>query len=207
MTHPEVYPNRKRVRLKARRRETRVCLFCQRTFEVQLSRLARGCGKYCSRSCWLEVKSRRVEQRFWSMVNKTDSCWVWLGRPMKQGYGRLRVAGYTIKAHRFSYELANGPIPDGLLVCHSCDNRSCVRPDHLFVGTNDDNMADMARKGRSAQGERNTKARLEAGDVRSIRLRVKAGEKQARLAIEYGVARGTINHIVAGRTWGHVGDE
>src|SRR3990167_6332282 len=90
------------------------------------------------------------EQRFWRMVYRTDWCWLWLGAKLKKGYGVFRETcpRRSVLAHRVAYELANGPIPGGKFVCHHCDNPSCVRPSHLFLGTQKDNMADCSRKGR-----------------------------------------------------------
>lgn len=88
--------------------------------------------------------------RFWRHVDKSGDCWVWTARRAKgsKGYGLTTIGRVTVKAHRLSWQLANGPIPSGLHVCHRCDNPPCVRPDHLFLGTHQDNMADKVRKGR-----------------------------------------------------------
>ena len=88
-----------------------------------------------------------ADKRFWSKVKKTDSCWEWIGDKDKNGYGRFRLPMKSVRAHRHSWFLASGTEPS-LLICHKCDNPSCVRPDHLFEGTARDNTADMMAKGR-----------------------------------------------------------
>lgn len=150
-------------------------------------------------------------ESFWSKVDRSGSCWVWTAG-LRDGYGRFRNVG----AHRFSYELAFGPIPDGLFVCHKCDNRRCVRPEHLFAGTHSDNMRDMYAKGRSVpplvarpelrrHGELNAAAKLTDEAVRIIRESYNGGETQASLAERFGVDRTTIGLIVRGSRWSLAG--
>ena len=90
---------------------------------------------------------RSLAERFWPRVRKGDGCWEWQGHRSSHGYGKIGCGGKDIGTHRVAWELAHGPIPAGMHVCHRCDNPPCVRPDHLFLGTHSDNMRDLAEKG------------------------------------------------------------
>lgn len=110
------------------------------------------------RSCTTAASRTPLAERFAAKVHKTDGCWLWTGATTSTGYGHLTKGGHDgrpVKAHRLAYELANGPIPDGLEVCHHCDTPLCVRPDHLFLGTRRENLGDAMRKGRMATGASN----------------------------------------------------
>src|ERR1035438_7769338 len=100
--------------------------------------------------------SESDSERFWSKVKKTDECWVWLSTKNKQSYGVFAIKRKSVKAHRISWEIKNGKIPDRIFVLHKCDNPQCVNPDHLFLGSAKDNTQDMLSKGRNrnAYGEK-----------------------------------------------------
>lgn len=138
-------------------------------------------------------KRTTPESRFWQHVVKTDGCWLWTGPSRKNGYGRLQDGDRSVLAHRLSYTMHVGPIPAGLLVCHSCDTPACVRPDHLFLGTYLDNAQDSTEKGRRATGLFNGAVRwpecMPHGDRNGSRLHpesVQRGErhKLARLTLK-----------------------
>lgn len=153
-------------------------------------------------------RPRDTVATFWTHVRKTTGCWFWTGSVNTiTGYGRCRIDARTSTAHRLSYRLAYGPVPDGLSVCHHCDTRLCVRPDHLFVGTTADNLRDMVLKGRNAlkQGECNPKARLSGMKVLKIRTLYRTGQYlQRQLATRFGVSQLTISNIVTRKTWRHL---
>lgn len=141
--------------------------------------------------------------RFWTHVRKTNTCWLWTAGKFRRGYGSFKFNGKTVKAHRFSYELHVGPIPPKLYVCHHCDNTSCVRPDHLFVGTQFDNMRDMAKKKNylDRSGEHNANAKLTKDTISEIRQEAKSDTTQKRLAQKFGISRSQIGRIVRGQAW------
>lgn len=150
---------------------------------------------------------------FWSRVNKNGSipkhcpelgnCWEWTAALIK-GYGTATVHGKALRTHRFSWMLTYGNIPEGLLVLHKCDNRKCVRPDHLRLGTNQDNMDDMWAKGRAfnKRGEEHWHHILTKAQVIEIRARYENGKVSAsQLAKEYFVSRTNIKDIVNNKIW------
>lgn len=131
----------------------RICEFCGK--EITRTPQTRGDKlRFCNQSCITSWRNKKVAlsptERFWRMINKTDTCWLWLGRPrISFGYGRIQLENrQSVSSHRFSWELHNGPIPQGMSVLHKCDVPQCVRPDHLFLGTQLDNMRDRRSKGR-----------------------------------------------------------
>ena len=148
-----------------------------------------------------------VLRRFWAKVQKTDSCWEWTASMFPNGYGQFKHRD-EMYAHRFSYEAHHGEIPDGAYVLHHCDNRACVRPDHLYSGTHADNMRDMVARGRARspalKGSANGSARLSEEDVRQIRDRKAKGERARILADEFETTEGNIHQIVSRRNWRHI---
>ena len=150
--------------------------------------------------------------RFWLQTDRSggeSSCWVWRGGCNSDGYGCFRVNRIKTQSHRYAYEQFVGHIPEGMCVCHRCDNVKCVNPSHLFLGTQKDNMRDCATKGRLG-----IPLRLTPSMVLEIRARYsgptrgKRGRKgtntQAAIASEYGVAREVVKEVVAGNTWAWV---
>lgn len=123
-------------------------------------------------------------------------CWLWTGCTDKDGYGITNANGASIKAHRAAYEIANGEIPDGLIICHTCDISSCVNPNHLYAGTYKENSNDMVARGRSLTGERNHKAKLTETAVINIRSMAADGRSIASIARLYGVSWNSIDDIV-----------
>jgi len=159
--------------------------------------------------------------RFWAYTDKKtpEECWEWKSSLDTHGYGKIGVLGKTLLAHRVSFALHYGEIPEGKVVMHTCDNPKCVNPAHLKLGTNAENAADCKRKRRTARGERHgskTKpectprgeshccAKLTADQVRAIRYRCQMGEQQKKLAAEYGVSPGLISQIKLGIWWKHI---
>ena len=152
------------------------------------------------------VLSESLRQRWWAKVSPepNSGCWLWDAATHPRGYGQIRDSGRTIKAHRVSWALHYGD-PGNKLVCHKCDNRACVNPEHLFLGTNDENMADMVRKGRSPSraGERNPRAILTQQTARELKsLRGVIGWRDA--SAQFGVSRGTVYDVWSGRKWADV---
>ena len=140
-----------------------------------------------------------VPEWFWAHVQKASGCWLWLGQKWRKGYGKANLGDRSLGAHRLAWQLTNGSVPDGLQVLHHCDNPICVRPDHLWLGTNADNLADRQAKLRRARGTRNGGARLALDEVRDIRATT---GRTRELARRYGVAESTISRIRTGAKWG-----
>jgi|SRR5690625_633771 len=145
-------------------------------------------------------------QRFWAKVRKSPGCWEWQAGGWK-GYGQfVKADGSRVGAHRYALESHLGyPPPEGMEVCHRCDNPPCVNPAHLYYGTRQDNVNDAHARGQALTGERSPSARLKETDVVELRTRYAAGAAASALAAEYGVAESTVRGIVLGLKWKHTG--
>lgn len=146
-----------------------------------------------------ELISVRLRNSF--LPEPNSGCWLWTGTVDRDGYGRVGVSGKSVEAHRAMYELEVGEIIEGMHVCHSCDVRCCVNPEHLWLGTNQQNNADKISKGRQAKGERNGTAKLTTEKVREIRASRKSNNA---LSQEYGVVPSVIQAIRSGKLWRQV---
>ncbi len=148
------------------------------------------------------------EERFWEKVDKSGDCWLWIGAIKGGGYGSFRYKESQVIAHRHSWFLKNGQIPEGMCVCHTCDNPPCVNPDHLWLGTHADNMRDRANKKRGVSnpplGEQAYNSILTEGDVRVIRSLYSLGVKQSVISKFLDVPFRRVWKIVHRKAWKHV---
>jgi hypothetical protein len=152
---------------------------------------------------------RSSPEAFWARVPPGDGCRIWPGRRNASGYGPVSWMGRDVLAHRLAYALAKGPIPAGRVVMHTCDNPPCCNPDHLELGSIDDNIRDMLRKHRhrpgGVSGLANHKSKLSPPLVCELRAAWHAGESIKSIARRTGLAVGTVHPMLHGKTWAHVG--
>lgn len=189
---------------------TTVCDHCGITFQPKRLNRQRP-ARFCCRPCADAGKYGSTENRFWRHVIKGPACWNYRVRTGR-GYGCLQITGKHIVAHRLSWELHHGPIPPGLVVCHKCDNRACVRPDHLFIGTVADNIADMVQKDRHwktgpknpCHGEQHGSSRLRNRDILKIRQLHAKGISQLEIGRQFGMSQAHISKVILRKVWRHV---
>jgi hypothetical protein len=151
----------------------------------------------------------RYQRRKWSARQRLDhysasganGCTLFTGAKDKDGYGKMRINGRDVRAHRVAWEIAYGPIPDGTLICHRCETPACISLGHLFAGSHLDSVADRKSKGRVPRGARHGRSRL--SDKMALEIYRAKGTRQA-LADRYGVGRTTVGHIKRKETWRHI---
>ena len=183
---------------------------CGKTVTRSINRVRPGytqsCG--CLRVEAMRLAGKRTCQRninrFWTRKIIVGECWLWTGPMNGDGYGKVCYNYKRLSAHRLSYILTHGQIQDSLSVCHTCDTPLCFNPDHLFLGTQKDNMRDCASKGRNARGEKASTAKLTKDDVLNIRDSLKNGVSPSVLIDKYGVTNSTISSIKHNRIWKHL---
>lgn len=195
------------------------CPTCGRDFKAYLSLLAKGKGLFCSRPC----RFGPMPERFWSRVDKNGpvlraelgNCWTWTGTRTRRGYGmfhigsgkRARPGKYTFSAHRVAFFITHGRWPEPQCL-HHCDGGTagCVRPDHLYEGTVQDNARDYADRGDHSirRGERNPIAKINDSTVREIRQRFASGERPSAIASSLGITISHVSSVAHRRSWKHV---
>jgi DNA-directed RNA polymerase subunit RPC12/RpoP len=144
------------------------CSTCSKPFELSPSEIAEGRGRHCSWEC--RYPARSAAEVILDKLDKTETCWIWKGAISHSGYGLVTLRGEkSSRVHRRLWIALHGPIPEGKLILHRCDVRACCRPDHLFLGTHEDNMSDMVKKKRQAVGSRSGVSKLSERDVLAIR--------------------------------------
>ena len=184
--------------------KTLICKHCSKPFQTYVATRT-----YCSHPCYASAKqSKPIELRFWKRVSKagTDDCWLWTGATHQYGYGRMgtgkRGEWKATEAHRVSWEIHFGPIPDGMHVCHSCDNPPCVNPAHLFLGTNNDNRQDSVKKNRHTGNGKSGHPQLTAELAKQIRNDYASGDHSYRtLAKKYTVSLSAIKAVIRRHTY------
>jgi len=145
---------------------------------------------------------KQFKDKFLNSIDKTKDCWFWIGNKNAEGYGRVVCKKESYRAHRVAWEVYNREIPKGMLVCHKCDNPSCVNPKHLFLGTDADNSSDKVKKKRHSFGEKHPNAKLTEIDVWKIR-EIYGGRElsQDKIALLFGVSQHSISLIVRNKSW------
>ena len=174
--------------------------------------MSRGWGACCGKSCSIKYgwKKRRklILASFISKIAIGNECWEWHGYRFIKGYGQARWkldnGRSEVEAHRISWLIFRGPIPMGQQVLHSCDNHPCVRPKHLFLGSQKDNMQDCLSKNRFARGEKQWKSRLTTQTVIAIRRLRNTGLTYRQLSKQFNVGYSTIGNLLQGNTWKHI---
>ncbi len=188
--------------------DPRICEQCGTAFRQRRGYGPHTAQRFCSLTCGNRYKAannrRPFQDRFWAKVRKTAGCWEWTAST-NEGYGQIGgIDGRPQFAHRASWRIHFGEIPTELCVLHRCDNRPCVRPDHLFLGTKGDNNRDAAMKGRVVRGARQWMAKLTDDKAREIYKLRREGRSLKSLAADFSVSQTTISLVARGKRWKHV---
>lgn len=190
----------------AKEKYTKVCAKCSKSFTA-----SRETAVYCSRACRASGRYPDIMTRLFAGIEKREDtgCWEWQNSLDDWGYGIIRYNGAMRKVHRVSWELHNGPIPSGLLVCHHCDNTVCANPSHLFLGTNKDNRDDMVKKGRQRvlYGADNPSFKVTDAVVAEILAECSTGKSKIQIAHDFGLAKSTVYNLYNFGTTGYKGKE
>jgi len=184
---------------------TKKCVKCLRELHVQSFPKVRG-GRRGSNCKKCRYPRLTIKQKFDKKVVKKNDCWDWRGEITRHGYGAMTINGVHTNAHRVSWIIHKGKIPEGLIVCHACDNRSCCNPDHLFLGTHKDNMQDMQKKGRKVtlKGGESNLSKLTETEVKLIVKDLAEGVQNKVISERFGVSPNAISSIRRGVSWSHI---
>jgi hypothetical protein len=168
---------------------------CGKEFYRATNELNRNRAPIPSCGCYHSPNSL-PKDRFMKFVDKTETCWLWKGFIFSTGYGEFHLNKKTTTSHRASWLLHKGEIPNGLIICHTCDNPKCVNPAHLFLGTHKDNSQDMSKKGRSCKFLKNASGKIDENQSNLIYDLYKNGETQRKIAKDFGIHQSTVwKHI------------
>lgn len=157
-----------------------------------------------AKSVMAKLVGRPFSERARHFSEQVGECLIWTGRLDSDGYGYVQIDKQRDFVHRAAWIEVNGSIPEGMSICHSCDNRACINPLHLFLGTHQANMDDRNQKLRQAQGSKNGRAKLSESQVAEIRTRLRSGCADGSVALSFGISRRVIRDIRTGKTWKHV---
>jgi len=182
------------------------CEFCGKEFKRFSCRINKFKHSFCSRECVANNQIKSIEKKVLFNVKKlSNGCWIWNGSLTEFGYGQVFHNRKMYRAHRLSWIIHNGEIPKGILICHICDVRSCINPQHLFMARHQGNMDDMVKKGRQSKGENQSFSKLTEKQVKEIRTINKIDKySYIDLAKQYKVSRTTIYNIVNLKAWKHI---
>src|SRR6266404_3002515 len=208
-SRPQTEDRVKEIQFMIKRSIPRICGQCSKPFMARTGEVNRGKAKYCSRQCGFDGQRRPLAVRFTENTGQPDSrgCQIFGNQKIRHRYKQIyNNDGQPMSAHRAAWQLYCGQIPEGLLVLHRCDVMACVNPEHLFLGTQQDNMDDMIAKGRkvSLRGEAVTMSKLTENEVRAIRALSAKGVRPTIIAQKFKTSRTNVHHIVNRDSWKHV---